>query len=578
MLARIAAVFALCAAVRAQTVCPPVPRYSPCDIVFEVPGADPAKTGELKAEFRSPHHDTALVNAVWDGGSKWFVRYTPSEEGEYTFRVSGSAPQWNGKEGHFTATGNAKKGWLRAANLHHFAYVEGVTLSPHLWMGGVVPGFTQMDSVRWKSLIDTRAAQHFNHLGVTLVDESTAAAFKSPEFFRAAEEKIRYANDRGIIVDIAFFGPNGLMVRLLPTGEERRRWLAYAISRLAAFDVTWQGLEGYETYETGASLLKEIADSLAVLDPYKHTRSTRAQVTSAALADSGWLRYRSYQTDNDQISAVEQQSFQYPAVNNFGAGAKNADQFRRRLWNSTASGQYPATEVPDEASANQMKVWYEFMQTTRHWELEPFFDIENGRGLALEGVEYIVYVEKPGPVTVNVEKQGYDIEWLNPVTGERTKVKEKGKNEVVTFTPPDLSHDWVLHISKEGRKASMLRSYKFDSADPPLELQVPEGNPEKIPFEIVEPASDAISLGAPVRFAVKLKRQTKTLQRMMYEWTGEVTVSERGYRVIATGPEGVFEIPANIAAEFPAALHVKVTAMNGRGKVYVLDRNFVLNK
>ncbi len=86
-----------------------------------------------------------------------------------------------------------------------------------------------------------------------------------------------------------------------------------------------------------------MAEYLTALDPYKHTRSSRANVTSAPLADDGWLRYRSYRTANDQIGAVEQQVFQYPAVNDFGAGAQDAETFRHRLWNSTANGQYPAT-------------------------------------------------------------------------------------------------------------------------------------------------------------------------------------------------------------------------------------------
>lgn len=573
--------FAAASVLQAQTVCPPTPRYSPCDIVFDVPGASGDQPQNLQAEFRSPRHATALVRAVWDGGSKWLIRFTPTEAGDYTFRLTSSQSAFSGKEGHFTATSNEKAGWLRAANLHHFAFVEGNALTPHLWMGGVAAGFPQMSMTQWKSLVDTRAAQHFNHLAITLVD-AAALNFKSPEFFRPAEEKIRYANDRGIIVDLAFFGGDSLMNRLLPTHADREQWFTYALSRLAAFDVTWQGIEAWETYDNARELLKEIAGYLADLDPYKHTRSTRTSTTSAPFADDGWLRYRSYQagaaTDIDQIGALEQQTYQYPAVSNFGPGARDADDFRHRLWRATANGQYPATTVPNEQAANQMKVWYDFMASTRHWELEPFFDIANGRGLALEGVEYVVYVETPGPVTVNVEKQGYDVEWFNPINGEHVKVKEKGKNETVVFSPPDTSHDWVLHISKEGRKTSMLKSVKFDSLDPPLALQDVEGNPEKVPFEIAEPAADTLSLGQPAKFSVKLKRQSKALQNMTYEWTGEVTAGERSFRVVGAGASGTFTIPANIAPDYPAALHVKLLGMNGLGKVYVLDRNYTLGR
>ena len=122
------------------------------------------------------------------------------------------------------------------------------------------------------------------------------------------------------------------------------------------------------------------------------------------------------------------------ARENSGAGgtapaAVDTDAFRKRLWNATMDGQYPtyATRgrpaieaVPFDAKylnspgAQQMSHWFQFFDDTRHWELEPYFDVDGGRAMALEGVEYIVYVEKPGPIEVGVEKHGYDVSWFNP--------------------------------------------------------------------------------------------------------------------------------------------------------------------
>ena len=152
------------------------------------------------------------------------------------------------------------------------------------------------------------------------------------------------------------------------------------------------------------------------------------------------------------------------------------------------------------------------------------------------------------------------------------------KTEVFTGEPPDRTHDWVLQISREGQKASMLKSYRFVSREGGHSLQEVEGNPEKVPFDVVEPSGDTISLSKPPQFSIKLKRETKALQHMMYEWTGEVTVDNRSYRVIGTGANGTFQIPANIAREYPAALHVKIIGMNALGKVYMLDRNYALTK
>jgi hypothetical protein len=569
----------VCAIASAQTVCPPVPEFSPCDLVFDIPSANTAKPLDLQAEFRSPKAATFLARAFWDGGTRWVIRYVPAEPGKHVFRLLGSAAGFSGKQGEMTATpGPANHpGWLRTANLHHFASVDGIVYTPYLYMGATVPGFEAMDVARWKSLVDERATQHFNHLAVTLVDQSAAATFRTPEFFRAAEEKIAYANQHGIMIDLAFFGPD-LLTKLLPATSDRRTWFTYALSRLAAFDVVWQGIEAWENYDDGRALLNEIAGYLKDLDPYKHLSTTRTLATSAPLLDDNWMQVRSYQTSDDSVSSVEQQVYQFPAINNFSAGDTTADTFRHRLWNAAMDGQYPAGVIPDEQSAAAMKAWYEFMASTRHWELEPFFDVDNGRGLQLEGVEYVIYVEHPGPVTVTVEKHGYDAEWVDPATGTHTKIKDPCKGETCTATPPGPAHDWILHISRGGTKASMLKSVKFVSRDEEPKLQDIEVDPAKIPFDITGPAADSISLTKPAHFSVKLGRQSKALRHMTWLWTGEVTTSGHGYRVIATGADGTFRIPSNIAAEYPTALHVRLYAMNGLGKVYALDRNYTLTK
>ena len=39
-----------------------------------------------------------------------------------------------------------------------------------------------------------------------------------------------------------------------------------------------------------------------------------------------------------------------------------------------------------------MTVWYDFFYNdTRYWELEPYYDVDGGRALALEDTEYVVY-------------------------------------------------------------------------------------------------------------------------------------------------------------------------------------------
>jgi hypothetical protein len=142
MLGRISMILTLATAAGAQTVCPPTPEFTPCDLVFDIPSANGDKPIDLQAEFRSPHQNTGLVKAFWDGGTRWIIRYTPAEPGNYAWRVTSTLPGLASKEGQFTATPvENKPGWLRAANVHHFAFVDAANpnnLTPHLWMGAMV--------------------------------------------------------------------------------------------------------------------------------------------------------------------------------------------------------------------------------------------------------------------------------------------------------------------------------------------------------------------------------------------------------------------------------------------------------
>src|SRR5579871_6686734 len=235
----------------------------------------------------------------------------------------------------------------------------------------------------------------------------------------------------------------------------------------------------------------------------------------------------------------------------------------------TMNGQYPAS-----GSGSYMKVWAEFMAGNRYWELEPYFDVDGGRALALDGVEYIVYVEKPGLVELTVENHSYDVVWMNPATGELVKQKDY-KGEHFTGEPPDKSHDWVLRVSREGHKASMLKSYKFDSR--PVPVQEVELNPLKIPFEITAPEGTELSLSKPAPFAMKIKRDSRATRSLLVEWTAEVPLDGEGYRVVGTGREGTLAIPKSLANRYPAVMTLHMMLLNANGKAYVLDRVYKLN-
>ncbi len=531
---RAALLLAFATALQAQQVCGPTPLYGVCDVIFD---ASKEEVTQLQAEVKSPKFKTSLVPAFFDGGRRWVIRFAPVDPGRYEFRVTSNVERFANKTGSVDAQPSDHPGFLRPANLHHFIHPE--TLKPHLWVGGL------------------------NHVRERL------PATEEPSAFQAFEQKVRAHNAAGRIVDVVLAQDAAEITRRFPLWQDRQRWLSLVTSRLAAFDVTWLLVERFEGVYGARELLRETGQFLRKIDPYNHPRSAGAQQSSAPMLPDQWMDYISIGAANPTLPAVEHQFFARPFVTM--AKAASGEPFRKQLWNATMSGQYPSFDGGDPGL---LKIWSDFFQRTRFWELEPYFDVDGGRALALDDVEYIVYIEKPsGPIEVLTAKHGYDVYWIDPATGESQKGKDH-RGERFVGEAPTSTHDWILHLSRDGRKEGMARSYKFVSRD--NLQQEPEVLPAKVPFEIVEPSGDELSLSAPANFAIKVKRETRATRSLDVVWTADVVPEGQGYRVVGTGAKGKLELPAELARKFPAVLNLRVSILNANGKAYAIDKVYRL--
>lgn len=597
---------ALSAPLLAQT-CSSIATFSSCDFVFEAEAAElaahpnPYLTATLHGEFRSPRHHTLLVNGFWDGERRFVLRFTPTDPGAWDFRVTSNIASINGKVVAFTATDSEAPGFLKAQNVHAWSYTESRTA--HLWMGDTSYRFPWIDRAVFDQMIEARAKQKFNHIRGLVMhpEEKYRKAYLSPDqpniaHFRELDARIIAMNQKGIFADLVLAGDQNHLANVFPTRQQRERFIKYVAARYSPMMITWQGVQEFEEYTDGRALLAEIGEYLKKFDPYKHPRSTHTTATSAPLLSDGWMTHAIYQTSATGLGAIERQILSVPLVNaefayeDSGAGKSHphhvdSDTFRKTLWNQTMNGMNPTfgntgtyggrkfeveAKYLESPGAKAMTAWYDFFARTRFWELQPYFEVDGGRALALEGIEYIVYVEKPGIIELVTEKKGYEVYWYRPATGEVIKDKKDYKGERFTGQPPDQSSDWVLHLSRDGRKEGMLKSWKFESRR--VYKQEVERTPAKIPFAIESPAEDAIQAGKPVRFSAKLTRETRASKAMLYVWTIEATVDQQGYRVIGTTQSGEFTVPASLSRNYPAVINLRLYGINANGKVYALDR------
>jgi hypothetical protein len=574
MLARLPLIVLIAAPAFAESSCDGTPAYSPCELVFELSAGDlaahrnPYVDVQLQAEFKSPRFHTYAMPAFWDGGRKMIVRFTPTEEGQWSYRTTSSLAAFDAKEGAFNAAASESPGYVKAANVHHWATDNK---KPHLWMGYIDDRFAFNSPQELEQKLSEAVDNKFTHFRGSIL--GTAAdrgwVYHGPDqpntgYFDELDHRMLAIHKRGLTIDLILASNPAYVSSLFPDWQSRERFIRYIVARYAAFNVTWQGLEEYEDYADGRAVLKELGLNLKKLDPYQHPRSSNAKITSSPLLADGWMDFIIEASMDPVVGSVEHQLYQVPFV-----GITDS----RHLWNSSMDGEYPEFRGEGAALCHH---WFDFMADTRHWELEPYFDIDGGRAVALEEIEYVSYVEhSSAPIELSVEKHGYDVYWFNPATGEYLEQK-KYRGEHFTGNVPDSSHSWVLLVGREGRKESMLRSVKFDSRDVPV--QELETNTAKVPYVIVEPAGDTLQAGKPVHFSVKLTRETRATRSMMYLWTGEVAADGRGSRVLGTGAPGTFVIPPSIAINFPAVLSIHLTALNANGKAYAADKVYQLTK
>ena len=134
----------------------------------------------------------------------------------------------------------------------------------------------------------------------------------------------------------------------------------------------------------------------------------------------------------------------------------------------------------------------------------------------------------------------------------------------------------MLYVRREGKKQDYNKSFILESKAP--KIPDVEHTPSELPFEIQLPGANEIMAGRDHEFNATLTKSTIAAKRMLWLWRGEVAGSGRRSRVLGTTQSGKFGVPAGLAASYPATLSVRVTGIDGAGRLFEAFRPYALRE
>ncbi len=158
----------------------------------------------LRVEFRSPSHTTYMMRSFWDGGQTLRVRFTPTEAGEWTYKITSTSKRLDEQEAKFTATETNEAGMVNVANVRHW---RTTNKKPHLWLGAEVP-WLELDQTAFETWLDARKKNGFTHIrgrvlsGLNGAKPFTADGQPDLAYFQRLDERILAVAERSFTVDL----------------------------------------------------------------------------------------------------------------------------------------------------------------------------------------------------------------------------------------------------------------------------------------------------------------------------------------------------------------------------------------
>lgn len=488
---------------------PQVTLWEPFTASFQGNRTDNPFSIQFSATVTRPGGSSFEAPGFYDGGNVWKVRVGPDLPGRWTITTHSDSPRLDGQTAAFEcAPALSQHGPLRVDthHPHHFVHADG-TRWFHLgyecdWLWALDMGKPELPTI--KPLLDKLAKNGFNLIVMNVYahdcdwrkgktgpddygpppmypwagsnDKPDHARLNLP-FWQHYDRVIQAMFERGIQAHIMIKVYNKMVNWPAKNSPQENLYLRNIVARYAAYpNVIWDYSKEAH-YEKDLNYKLAFIRQLKNLDPYNRLVTVHDDdgLYNQGAYD-GLLDYRSDQQHKDWHAMILKQRKQqnWPAVNiesgyEWGPRGKDdhtygvvqsAEENSRRAWLIATAGGYPtyyytytAWDVirPQDTPPGYayMRVLRNILEKTNYWEMKPADRlVDHGHCLANPGKEYLVYLQKPQPVTLQLKAEApLQATWFNALTGE-SKDAGTAMPGSATFDPP---REWsenpmALHV------------------------------------------------------------------------------------------------------------------------------------
>lgn len=368
-----------------------VNRYDVWEYAVTGPSTgNPFKDEWIKLSVSSLN-ESCETDGFYDGDGRYIVRFMPSFEGEYEYRISASFLK-NEVKGRFGVLPARERnhGPVRCANTFALAHDDGTR---HISLGTTCYVWELQNDELIEQTFETIEKGPFNKIRFcifpkhyvynlheprsypyvgTPMDSSvlTKQNFNryagkaegndwdfsrfNPEHFSHIEKCIERLRDIEIQADIILFHPYDRWGFSLMTEEEDLFYIDYVIARFSAYSNVWWSLANeYDLMRKSDAQWSAIADEICKKDVYRHMRSIH-NCKSIYDFNRPWCTHCSIQR-NETYTTVENTDkwrarYKKPVVLDeicyegdieFGWGNITGEEMTRRFWETALRGGYP---------------------------------------------------------------------------------------------------------------------------------------------------------------------------------------------------------------------------------------------